>query len=105
MSEDLPDYAAFSSDYYHTSGRAAQVRRVHIKAPAVAFKRSAPRTAFCGIGAYDVTNSPKITHAPNKPLPPGLGWCPKCLGVAAEHLGVMDSVAAVVTPALIGRIS
>jgi hypothetical protein len=102
----VPDYWPFSSDYYHTSGRAGQVRLAHIKAPASVFPRRRPpdTNSFCGISAVDHRNAPKVTHSPGAPLPKGLAWCPKCLGLAAVHLGVIADVEAVVLGALSVRL-
>lgn len=102
----VPDFWPYSSDYFHTSGRARQVRRVHIKAPDEAFPRRSGHIpqAFCGVAAYDVTDSPKITHAPDQPLPAGLSWCPKCLGIAAVHLGAGPQVEHIVTERLTKRL-
>ena len=106
MSKRVPDFWPFSSDYYHTSGRAAQVRLVHIKAPAEAAPGSsvADARAFCGTHAYDVTNAPRLTHDPSQPLPAGLGWCPRCIGVAAFYLGVGDRASRLVAAQLTKRL-
>lgn len=106
MASDVPDFWPYSSDYFHTSGRARQVRLVHIKAPAEAFPRRRPADSlsFCGVAAWDCRDAPRITHAPDRPLPAGLIWCSKCLGVAAVHLGVGEQVEQLVVERLAQRL-
>ncbi|KWW97377.1 hypothetical protein LI90_4349 (plasmid) [Carbonactinospora thermoautotrophica] len=94
-----PAWAAYHSGYHAGTGRrAGQVRRVHIAAPPDATRRrSTGPSAFCGVAAWPVTNSTPVLVSPRGPLPPGLTWCPKCLGIAAERLGVLDELARIVT--------
>jgi len=77
---------------YTTGRRAGQVCRVHV------IREVGPgdyrgKQTMCGQHAWPVTNSePVIRDAPH-PLPDGLSWCPKCIGLAAEELGRLDDVA------------
>lgn len=78
---------AVHSGYVDGRARAGQVRRLHI------IREDGPRpgqNAMCGQAAYPVTKSTPVLldPMPNRP-PPGLEWCPHCLGRAAEHLGAL----------------
>lgn len=79
---------------YHaaTGRRARQVQRVHV------IRENGPKGrsgtgAWCGVHAYDVTNSPPIVRDAPHSLPDGLQWCPKCIGHLAEQLGRLNEIA------------
>lgn len=83
---------AVHSGYYTGATRAGQVRRVHI------IRDHGPEpghNAMCGQGVWPTTNSVPVVLDPMPTVPPdGLAWCPRCLGFLAEHLGVLDDLAA-----------
>lgn len=82
---------AIHAGYYDGRARAGQVRRLHILRET---GRWAGRQAMCGQGAYPVTHSTPVVLDPMPPKPPdGLAWCPKCVGLLAEHLDVLDRFA------------
>jgi hypothetical protein len=81
--------------YWTGRARAGQVRRVHI------IREDGPKgwepgkQTLCGQHAWPVTNSEPVILDPLPATPPpGLTWCPKCVGHAAELAGLLDDLAA-----------
>lgn len=96
-------WTASASAYFtgaRSRRRAGQVRRVHLIPPAGQFPRRCVVTAACGQPWWDTDTAPNQTVPLGQPLPDGLTWCPKCLGIAAEQLGLTDQVAELITRAL-----
>lgn len=85
-------WSASTSGYYDGHDRAARVTRVHLIPPPGTFPRRGGPSAACGQPWWDVQNAPRTAVPLDGPLPDGLTWCPKCLGIAAEVLGVADAV-------------
>jgi hypothetical protein len=90
-----------SASAYHTgsSRRAGQVRRAHLIPPTGTFPRRGAPTAACGTPWWDTRNAENERLPLGGPLPPELTWCPKCLGVAAEVLGLSARVATLIAQA------
>lgn len=94
----LPGWQASASGYFAGRQRAGQV---HLIPPPGTFpRRGVPITASCGAPWWDATNAPREAVSLADPLPDDLTWCPKCLAVAADVLGVVDQVAALVLRAI-----
>jgi hypothetical protein len=93
-------WTAEASAYYGGHGRGGQVRRVHLIPPDGTFPRRGAPSAACGQPWWETTDAPNECLPFGGPLPHGLTWCPKCLGVAADRLGLADRVAALVVEAV-----
>lgn len=86
--------------YYRSAGNAGGlVNRLHIlrttpfTRPNINRDRHMTKQGFCGQAAYSTRTTPiMITPLPQTP-PPGLAWCPLCIGRYAEHLGVLGELA------------
>ena len=80
--------------YYTPGRRAGQVRRLHV------IREDGPRgwepgkQALCGTAAWLHRNSPPILRDAPHPLPEGLSWCPRCVGLLAELEGRTAEIAA-----------
>ena len=93
-------WTAETSAYYGGHRRAGQVHRVHLIPPDGTFPRRGAPSAACGTSWWECTNAP-IDQVPfGQPLPAGLTWCPKCVGVAADQFGLTDRVVALVVEAV-----
>jgi len=80
--------------YYTGSKRAGQVRRVHIIRENGPAGWEAGEQTECGQHAWTVQHSEPVIIDPLPDQPPeGLTWCPKCIGLLAERLGVLGRVA------------
>lgn len=93
-------WTAEMSGYYTGGARAGQVRKVHLIPPDGTFPGRTVPAAACGQTWWDVTNADRERVPTDQPLPAGLVWCPRCMGVAAERLGLIDQVAALVLAAV-----
>lgn len=81
--------------YWSGGKRAGQVRRLHI------IREDGPKgwepgkQVLCGQHAWSVRNSDPVILDPMPVRPPeGLEWCPKCVGLLAERLGLLGEIAA-----------
>lgn len=92
-------WTAEASAYYGGHGRAGQVRRAHLIPPDGTFPRRGVPTAACGQPWHASTNAPLESLPLGQPLPAALTWCPKCVGVAADRLGLTDRVVSLVIEA------
>lgn len=91
---------------FHSEYGSQRVTRLHIERPAEAGRRFTrvtsdappPPQGWCGTPAWDTTGSRVawLDELPETP-PDDLWWCPICVGRAADHLGVLDSLAQLVT--------
>jgi hypothetical protein len=89
------------SGYYGGHGRGKQVRRVHLIPPDGTFPRRGVPSAACGQPWWECTYAPIVECLPfGGPLPHGLTWCPKCVGVALDQLGLTDRAVAMVAAAM-----
>lgn len=78
--------------YWKDGRRAGQVTRIHIIREAG--KRPGEQT-WCGQGTGLHKNSQPVVLDPMPAQPPpGLAWCPMCIGHLAEVLGRLGEVAA-----------
>ena len=77
-------------------GRSRQVRWVHvIRNDGGPRRYRNGRTAdqtWCGQRAAAAGGQPVLRDSPHE-LPPGLGWCPRCIGLLAGHLGRINEIA------------
>jgi hypothetical protein len=80
--------------YWSGGKRAGQVRRLHI------IREDGPKgwepgkQVLCGQAAWPCRNSKPVILDPLPDRPPeGLEWCPKCIGLLAERLGLLQEVA------------
>lgn len=80
------------SGYVEGRQRAQQVRKAHIQPPDGTFPRRSAPTVACGQHCWDVTDAPRLTVPFDQPLPDGVTWCAKCVGVAADHFGLTPTV-------------
>ncbi len=76
--------------------RAGQVRRAHLIPPAGAFPGRGAPSAACGQPWWGTANAANEPVPLSGPLPAGITWCPKCLGVTADALGLADRVAGLI---------
>lgn len=70
---------------------------VHLQIPGYAPNSSRTRTAvdrqsLCAASAWDHRDGPVIDV--EQPLPEGLRWCAKCVGLYAEYVNRLTAVAA-----------
>lgn len=78
--------------YVQDGHRAGQVKRVHVVRERGPKDRDGT-TTLCGQHAYAVTLSEGVIRAAPHPLPDGLTWCPKCVGLLAERQGRTAEIA------------
>lgn len=92
---------------FYSGYQSARVTRLHLlRDPATAPRRKyqsrgvQTMQGWCSTPAYDATDAPVVwlDEIPVTP-PDGLTWCGMCLGRYAEHVGVLEQVAAVVATA------
>ncbi len=76
--------------------RAGQVRRAHLIPPIGAFPNRGAPTAACGQPWWGTAKTGNEPVPLGGPLPAGITWCPKCLGVTADALGLAHRVAAMI---------
>ncbi|MGW1405052.1 hypothetical protein [Streptomyces sp. NPDC002403] len=84
---------AFYRGYNSRSGhRAAQVRRLHIMREDGKFPG---RSGECNAAGWAHRDSDPVILDPMPTAPPpGLEWCPACIGRAAERAGLLTQFAA-----------
>lgn len=93
-----PRLLAFHRGYHAATKRAGQVRLLHILRPELV--NGSPH-ALCHIHAWDCQQSPRVDLPEFPATPPeGLSWCPRCLGMAAERLGLAQRLASMIQAAL-----
>ena len=84
---------AFYRGYSSRIHRAGQVRRLHIYRD-----HDGPKPGlqgWCGTHGWAVRDSPPVVLDPMPATPPdGLTWCPRCVGLAAETVGLLEALAA-----------
>ena len=78
--------------------RSRQVRLVHVVrndgGPRHYRNGRAKAQTWCGQSARPGPGTgPVVREAPHE-LPPGLSWCPRCVGLLAGHLGRIGEIAA-----------
>lgn len=81
--------------YVQDGHRAGQVRRLHVvreHGPRGWEDRPATQT-LCGQSTGTHRQSQGIIRATPHPLPDGLTWCPKCVGLLAEQQGRTAEIA------------
>lgn len=91
---------------YYNGFRRSGIARVHIlrerpvrpQRGAWGGNRNFPQS-WCGMGASEHPQSPRVPVDPAQPLADGLSWCGTCLGRAAEHAGLLTELAALLTGA------
>lgn len=72
---------------------AGQVRRVHVVREEGPGDWEPGKQTMCGQAAWTCyKSSPIVRDAPHA-LPPGLEWCPRCVGLLAERLGKLAGMA------------
>ncbi|WP_424862129.1 hypothetical protein [Streptomyces sp. MMS24-I29] len=87
---------AFYRGYSARSGRrATQVRRLHIMREDGKFPG---RSGECNAAGWDHRDSEPVILDPMPAVPPpGLEWCPACVGRAAERANLLRQFAAALT--------
>lgn len=90
--------------YWQGGKRSARVTRLHViretpvrehRSTYRPFHEPAAMRTWCGQSATQHQNSEPVMFDPMPAKPPeGLRWCPACVGHLAEHLGLLDEVAA-----------
>lgn len=88
-----------ASTYYAGRRRAGQVHHAHLIPPDGTFPGRSVPTAACGQPWWATANAGVENVPIAGPLPAGLTWCPKCLGVAADVLGLTGWLAAMIAEA------
>jgi hypothetical protein len=80
--------------YYAGGKRAGQVRRLHVIREEGPKGWEPGKQVLCGQHAWAVRNSDPVILDPLPDRPPeGLAWCPKCVGLLAENLGLLEEIA------------
>ncbi len=86
--------AAFYRGYWSGGKRAGQVQRFHIIREDGTRSIPPGHQALCGQGAWPASHSDPVIADPLPDKPPeGLTWCPKCVGLLADRLGLLDVIA------------
>lgn len=88
--------AAFTARAFHSGygghRRGGQVRRLHIVRED---GRAGGRQAMCGQAAGPTLKAPVVVYDPMPATPPpGLTWCPSCIGHLAERTNRIEALAA-----------
>jgi hypothetical protein len=76
------------------TARAHIIRETEIQHRRNSWRPTPAQQAWCGVGAVPHTNSPIVPINPTQPLPDGVAWCGHCVGRAAEHVGLLTDVVA-----------
>lgn len=86
---------AIYRSYYEGSKRTGQVRRLHVIRETATPSHEPGNSTLCGQHAWPVTHSEPVIICPLPERPPAaLTWCPKCIGLLAERLGLLGEIAA-----------
>jgi hypothetical protein len=82
--------------YHSGSGkRAGQVRRLHVIREHGPAGWEPGKQTLCGQHAWACRHSDPVIISPLPDrAPDGLAWCPKCIGLLAELLGLLGEIAA-----------